>query len=73
MRLLKYHINIQFAYGTVSLTVTLAKFFTFSLTTAIPRSSDAFNSKIRDRKRVGPNNSRAKARIVEVLPVPGGP
>src|SRR6185503_14377448 len=30
------------------LTVTLAKFFTFSLITWMPRSSDAFNSRTRD-------------------------
>lgn len=41
------------SYGTVSLTVTLAKFLTFSRMTLIPRSSLAFNSKILCRNRVG--------------------
>ena len=39
---------------------------------AMPRSSDAFNSNTRSLKDV-PKSSRDNARIVEVLPVPGGP
>lgn len=34
-------------------TVNWAKFFTFSLTTCIPRSSDAFNSRTLNRKSSG--------------------
>ncbi|KAH3683089.1 hypothetical protein WICPIJ_005940 [Wickerhamomyces pijperi] len=50
-----------------------AKFLTFSLTMEIPLSSEAFNSKTRDLDSSGPYNSLVKARMVEVLPVPGGP
>jgi len=50
--------------------VVIAKFFTFSRTTAMPRSSDAFNSQTRSLAKF-PNISRAIARIVLVFPVPG--
>ena len=50
-----------------------ANFLTFSRTTAIPRSSDAFNSITLCLKKSCPKSSFANARIVEVFPVPGGP
>ena len=71
---LKHPLYIQLnPYATPSLTVTFAKFLTFSRTTLIPRSSDALSSKIRDLKSTGPKRERAKAKMVEVFPVPGGP
>lgn len=42
-------------------------------TMEIPRSSEAFNSRTRVLESEGPKSSLVKARIVEVLPVPGGP
>lgn len=39
----------------------------------MPRSSEAFNSRMRERYRTGPKRDLARARMVEVLPVPGGP
>ena len=50
----------------------LAKFLTLSRTTLIPRSSDAFSSSTRSRYEA-PNSCLQMARIVLVLPVPGGP
>ena len=41
--------------------------FILSLTTAIPRSSEALSSKILERQ-ISPNKSLAAARIVVVLP-----
>jgi len=61
-------------YGSwLVVTVVLAKFLIFSLTTLIPLSSEAFNSKTLERYNSGPNSCLQRARIVEVLPVPGGP
>ena len=68
-------------------TAIWAKFLTFVLMISIPRSSEAFNSKTRalNRSRLDnesislnikkeyPYISLAKAKIVEVFPVPGGP
>lgn len=54
-------------------TVVFAKFLIFSRTTEMPRSSDAFSSSTRERYNSGPNSCLHRARIVEVLPVPGGP
>lgn len=51
----------------------LAKFLILSRTTFIPRSSEAFNSRIREGYNAGPKRDFANARIVDVLPVPGGP
>jgi hypothetical protein len=48
-----------------------ANFLTFSRTTKIPRSSDAFNSITLCLKKSCPKSSFAKARIVEILLVPG--
>jgi hypothetical protein len=81
--------------------VSLANVLIFSLTTEIPRSSEAFSSNTRARNKSGlaqptihryrpisvwaqnanledyesayPNICRARARIVLVFPVPGGP
>lgn len=50
-----------------------AKVLICSRTTSIPRSSEALSSKTCCRIRVGPYILRARARIVEVFPVPGGP
>ncbi len=54
-------------------TVVWAKVLIFSLTTAIPLSSEAFNSSTLDRQLSVPNKSLAAAKMVDVLPVPGGP
>ena len=50
-------------------TTCWAKCLILSRTTAMPLSSEAFNSKIRDR-HISPNKSLDAARIVEVFPVP---
>ena len=50
-----------------------ANFFILSLTTWIPRSSDAFNSKTRDLYKSLQKSYLESEIIVEVLPVPGGP
>lgn len=42
--------------------VSLAKLFIFSLTTEIPRSSEAFNSSTRARKRSGLTNGNGKGK-----------
>lgn len=39
----------------------------------MPRSSEALSSRIRERYRAGPKRDFARARMVDVLPVPGGP
>lgn len=39
----------------------------------IPRSSEALSSRTRVLEREGPKSSLVKARMVDVLPVPGGP
>ncbi len=39
----------------------------------MPRSSEALSSRTRDLMSSGPYSSFARARTVEVLPVPGGP
>lgn len=39
----------------------------------MPRSSEAFSSRMRERYRAGPKRDLARARIVDVFPVPGGP
>ena len=49
-----------------------AKFLIWSRTTSMPRSSDAFSSSVMDA-HCGPYRRFAIARIVDVLPVPGGP
>ena len=49
-----------------------AKLLILSRTTLMPRSSDAFSSMTRFRYW-SPKSWRAQARIVLVLPVPGGP
>ena len=55
------------AYGSwFVVTVVLAKFLIFSLTTLMPRSSDALSSSTRDLYNSGPNNCLHNARIVEV-------
>lgn len=53
--------------------LVLANVLICSRTTSIPRSSEAFSSKTICRIFFGPYICRARARIVEVLPVPGGP
>ena len=50
-----------------------AKFFIFSLTTLMPRSSEAFSSKTRLLHSSGPKSCLTMARAEVVLPVPGGP
>src|SRR3569833_3357058 len=50
-----------------------AKSNTFSRTMEIPRSSEAFSSRTRDYNKTNPYSSLARARIVDVFPVPGGP
>ena len=50
-------------------TTCCAKCLILSRTTAMPLSSEAFNSKIRDL-HTSPNKSLDAARIVEVFPVP---
>lgn len=50
-----------------------AKFLILSRTTVMPRSSEALSSRIRERYRAGPKRDFASARMVDVLPVPGGP
>jgi hypothetical protein len=53
-------------------TSAMANLRIFLRTMSMPRSSEAFTSKTQSRTRP-PNNSRAKARTVDVFPVPGGP
>ena len=53
-------------------TATCAKALILVRTTAMPRSSDAFSSITRERYSL-PKSCFAHARIVDVLPVPGGP
>ena len=55
--------------GRMELAFNWAKFLTLVRTTAIPRSSEAFNSKTRSLNE-SPNNCRAAAKIVLVFPVP---
>ena len=43
------------------------------LTTSMPRSSDAFSSSTASFMSAGPSRPRAMARMLVVLPVPGGP
>ena len=54
------------------LTRFLANILILSRTTAMPRSSEAFNSMTASLAK-GPSNCRARHSIVVVLPVPGGP
>ena len=51
----------------------LAKLWIWLRTTAMPLSSDAFNSKTIEPNSLGEYSCRATARIVLVFPVPGGP
>lgn len=60
-------------HGSGGLTAAFANVLILSLTTEIPRSSDAFNSSTLFRMSSGPKSSRHSARMVDVLPVPGGP
>lgn len=60
-------------YGSGGLTAALANVLILSLTTEIPLSSEAFSSNTLLRMSSGPKSSRHSARIVDVLPVPGGP
>lgn len=55
--------------GRIELAFNCAKFFTLVRTTAIPRSSEAFNSKTLSLNE-SPNSCRAAAKIVLVFPVP---
>lgn len=71
--LIKFSGFLIVTYSAVAVTVVLAKFFTFSRTIWMPRSSDALSSRTRDFMRSGPKSSRESARIVDVFPVPGGP
>lgn len=50
-----------------------AKVFICSRTTSIPRSSEALSSRTICLTLLGPYIRRARARMVEVFPVPGGP
>lgn len=50
-----------------------AKSLIFVRTIEMPRSSEALSSRTRVLESVGPKSSLVRARIVEVLPVPGGP
>lgn len=52
-------------------TLVIAKLLIWSRTTSIPRSSDAFSSRM-CFLYAGPYSLRARARTVDVLPVPGG-
>uniref|UniRef100_A0A6B0UFC2 Putative secreted protein n=1 Tax=Ixodes ricinus TaxID=34613 RepID=A0A6B0UFC2_IXORI len=58
--------------GLVAWAVSWEKFLIFSRTTWMPRSSEAFSSRIRDLY-MSPKSSRDSARMVDVFPVPGGP
>eukprot|EP00962_Isochrysis_galbana_P033385 scaffold11158_cov73-Isochrysis_galbana.AAC.2 len=51
----------------------LANSLICSLTTSMPRSSDALSSSTIDANRCLPYILCAQAKMVEVLPVPGGP
>lgn len=52
-------------------TLVIAKLLIWSRTTSIPRSSDAFSSRM-CFLYAGPYSLRARASTVDVLPVPGG-
>ena len=63
-------INLCIPFGTV--TFWWANYFIFSLTTSMPLSSDAFNSRVPALTQ-SPNIYLAMHITLDVLPVPGGP
>lgn len=65
--------KLDATHGSGGLTAAFANVLIFSLTTEIPRSSDALSSNTLFRINSGPKSSLHSARIVDVLPVPGGP
>lgn len=71
--LYKLQICLNATHGSGGLTAALANVLIFSRTTEIPRSSEALSSKTLFRMSSGPKSSLQRARIVDVLPVPGGP
>jgi hypothetical protein len=60
------------AIACLKMRLVLAKSWICSRTTSMPRSSDALSSSVIARDEA-PYSERASARIVVVLPVPGGP
>ena len=60
-------------FGSDEPTTNVANFIILSLTTLIPFSSDAFNSRTLLLTFSGPYNSLTSANTVDVLPVPDGP